>query len=127
MQERRKSYTIAVVIPMKEDDQGTAEALLRGAAQIQEDFNKNTAHPGLKVIIVDDNNNPDTVRKLAENLLSKDDIVAVFGHYTSELTKKALPVYQQKKSCCYCSCYRYPRKYFKGSGLSRKFLISDYP
>ncbi len=97
MQEHRKSYTIAVVVPIKQDDQGTAEALLRGAAQIQEDFNKNTAHPGLKVIIVNDENNPNTVHELAENLLSKDDIVAVFGHYTSELTKKALPVYQEKK------------------------------
>ncbi|MBS3028532.1 MAG: amino acid ABC transporter substrate-binding protein [Dolichospermum sp. DET50] len=97
MQEHRKSYTIAVIVPIKQDDQGTAKALLRGAAQIQEDFNKNTAHPGLKVIIVNDDNNPDTVPKLAENLLSKDDIVAVFGHYTSELTKEALPIYQRKK------------------------------
>jgi branched-chain amino acid transport system substrate-binding protein len=97
MQEVRKSYTIAVVIPIKQDDQSTAEALLRGAAQIQEDFNKKHKNIGLKIVIVNDDNNPNTVPKLAENLLSKDDIVAVFGHYTSELTKKALPIYQEKK------------------------------
>ena len=127
MQERRKSYTIAVVIPMKEDDQGTAEALLRGAAQIQEDFNKNTAHPGLKVIIVDDNNNPDTVRKLAENLLSKDDIVAVFGHYTSELTKKALPVYQQKKVVVIAPATATRESILKGQDYRENFLFRITP
>jgi branched-chain amino acid transport system substrate-binding protein len=97
MQERRKSYTIAVITPIKQDDQGTGEAFLRGAAQIQEDFNKKHKNIGLKIVIVNDDNNPNTVRKLTENLLSKDDIVAIFGHYTSELTKAALPIYQLKK------------------------------
>lgn len=91
----KKSYTIAVAVPINRDSEGIAKALLRGAAQVQEEFNKNPKYPGLKIIIVNDKNNPDTVNKLAEDILSKKDIVAVIGHYASELTKAALPVYHK--------------------------------
>ncbi|MBD2148194.1 ABC transporter substrate-binding protein [Sphaerospermopsis sp. FACHB-1194] len=90
-----KSYTIAVAVPINGNSEGIAKALLRGAAQVQEEFNKNPKYPGLKIIIVNDKNNPNTVNKLAEDILSKKDIVAVIGHYASELTKAALPVYHK--------------------------------
>ncbi|MBE9058476.1 ABC transporter substrate-binding protein [Sphaerospermopsis sp. LEGE 08334] len=91
----KKSYTIAVAVPINRDAEGIAESWLRGAAQVQEEFNKNPKYPGLKIIIVNDKNNPDTVNKLAEYILSKKDIVTVIGHYASEVTKAALPVYQK--------------------------------
>ncbi|MBD2138486.1 amino acid ABC transporter substrate-binding protein [Anabaena sp. FACHB-1237] len=96
---RNTTYTIAVVVPSNQNNnsQGVAEALLRGVAQVQEEFNKENSNIGLKVLIVNDENNPDQVAKLAENLLSKDDVVAVIGHYTSEVTKAALPVYQKNE------------------------------
>ncbi|MDB9452733.1 ABC transporter substrate-binding protein [Dolichospermum circinale CS-541/06] len=97
MQKGRKSYTIAVVIPINQDARDVAESILRGAAKVQEDFNQNTNYPGLKIVIVNDANEPKTVNDLAQRLLSKDDIVAVMGHYTSELTQEVLPVYQQKE------------------------------
>ncbi len=105
MQDRgKKSYTIAVVVPVKqinsyndENSQGVTEALLRGVAQVQEEFNQKNPDLGLKVLIVNDQNDPKGVAKLTDNLLSKDDVVAVIGHYSSDVTQAALPTYQNKQ------------------------------
>lgn len=91
MQQKRKSYTIAVALPIR-----VAEVFLRGVAQVQEEFNNLNPTLGLKVLIVNDENNPKGVAKLVDSLLFKDDVVAVIGHYTSEVTTAALPVYQKK-------------------------------
>ncbi|MFM5898061.1 MAG: ABC transporter substrate-binding protein [Dolichospermum sp.] len=97
MQKGRKSYTIAVVIPINQEARDVAESLLRGIAKVQEDFNQNTNHPGLKIVIVNDENKPEKANNLAQILLSKNDILAVMGHYTSEASKEALPVYQKQE------------------------------
>ncbi len=102
MQKARKTYTIAVVVPINQDNnnghsQGVSEVFLRGVAQVQEEFNEKNTNLGLKVIIVSDENKPKEVADLTKKLLSKDDVVAVIGHYASEVTKAALPVYQDKK------------------------------
>lgn len=92
MQQKRKSYTIAVALPIR-----VAEVFLRGVAQVQEEFNNLNPTLGLKVLIVKDENDYKGVDKLVDSLLSKDDVVAVIGHYASEGTKAALPVYQNKQ------------------------------
>ncbi|WP_165790211.1 ABC transporter substrate-binding protein [Cuspidothrix issatschenkoi] len=92
MQEKRKIYTIAVALPIR-----VAKVFLRGVAQVQEEFNKKNPGLGLKVLIVNDENDSQKVAKLVNSLLSKDDVVAVIGHYASEVTKAALPVYQNKE------------------------------
>lgn len=97
MQERRKSYTIAVPVPINREGRDIAESSLRGAAQIQEEFNKDTKNSGLKIVIVNDENNPQTVYKLTQRLLAKNDLVAVVGHYSSEVHQAALPVYQNQQ------------------------------
>jgi branched-chain amino acid transport system substrate-binding protein len=95
---KKKSYTIAVFVPTGDKDvNGIAEDLLRGAAQVQADFNSFNKNLGLKIIIASDKNDIQGVNKLAGNLLSKEDIVAVIGHYASEVTAKTLPVYQEQK------------------------------
>jgi branched-chain amino acid transport system substrate-binding protein len=92
MQNKRKTYTIAVALPIR-----VAKVFLRGVAQVQEEFNEKTPGLGLKVLIVNDKNDSQKVAKLVNSLLSKDDVVAVIGHYASEVTKAALPVYQNKE------------------------------
>lgn len=96
MAARRKSYTIAVIVPA---NIGISEAMLRGAAQVQDDFNNDPKNPGLKIIIVNDSNDndPGNAKQLINKLLSKQDIIAVIGHYASDVVKQALPVYQQRK------------------------------
>ena len=93
---KRESYTIAVIVPA---NRGISEAMLRGAAQVQDDFNNDPKNPGLKIIIVNDSNDndPGNAKQLINKLLSKQDIIAVIGHYASDVVQEALPVYQQRK------------------------------
>jgi branched-chain amino acid transport system substrate-binding protein len=110
-------YTIAVVVPIHHDRGQIATETLQGIAQIQlqinaqisvlaiEDLKLTTeaAPPlciqrfALKILIVNDINNLHTGNdRTAENLMklsSSLNLIAVIGHYSSEATSRALPVY----------------------------------
>jgi eukaryotic-like serine/threonine-protein kinase len=98
----QKAYTIAIVAPIggKSQSRSVASGILRGIAQAQDEFNnnrKNSGEPGIKVLIANDDNNPNQAEAMAKVLVSKDDILAVVGHYASEITVSALPVYQNNQ------------------------------
>ncbi len=95
-----EAHAIAIVAPINDQSLNsvyTAQELLRGVAQIQDDFNsrRNPTQPGLKVLIANDVNNPTKGKDIAQALVSKGDILAVIGHFASDVSLKALPVYQQ--------------------------------
>ncbi|WP_066423464.1 bifunctional serine/threonine-protein kinase/ABC transporter substrate-binding protein [Anabaena sp. 4-3] len=92
-------YTIAVAVPL---ERRTAIGLeiLRGAAQAQTQALQQ-GQP-LRIIIADDSNRQDSksiidnnARKIAQHLVKYRDLLAVVGHYSSEATKKSLPIYRQ--------------------------------
>ena len=83
---------VAVVAPIS-DTPNAARELLRGVAQAQEEAIK--AGVPIKVLIADDNNNPDQARAIAEALIQDPEIVGVIGHGTSTTTLVAAPLYQQ--------------------------------
>lgn len=83
---------LAVVVPIS-DTSNAARELLRGVAQAQEEAIK--AGVPIKVLIADDNNNPDQARAIAEALIQDTAIVGVIGHGTSTTTLVAAPLYQQ--------------------------------
>lgn len=95
------SYTIAVVVPARvPGDRNKAAAILRGVAQAQHEVNESNSQingKGLQVVIADDANSLSEAEKVAQRLAARQDVVAVIGHYTSETTQAALPVYQDKK------------------------------
>ncbi len=95
--ENAKAYTIAVVAPLADKSLDTGHEILRGVAQAQDQFNKNRkpGQVGLKVLIANDENNPIKAKKIAEALVSKDDVLAVVGHYASEVTLAAMPIYER--------------------------------
>lgn len=95
--EKAKAYTIAVVAPLNDNSLDTGQEILRGVAQAQDEFNKGRkpGQIGLKVLIANDENKPVKVHNLAESLASKNDVLAVVGHYTSEVTLAALPIYEK--------------------------------
>lgn len=87
--------TIAVAVPLERRTDIGLE-ILRGAAQAQTQALKN-GQP-LRMIIADDSNRDDSkagnnARKAAQRLVKYPDLLAVLGHYTSEATKQALPIY----------------------------------
>jgi branched-chain amino acid transport system substrate-binding protein len=112
-------YTIAVVVPIHHDHGQIAAETLQGIAQIQ--FQINSQIPelsinelaltseippslglqkfALKILIVNDINNLHNGHdRTAENLVelsSSLNLIAVIGHYSSEATSRALPVYAE--------------------------------
>ncbi|MHC5825154.1 MAG: ABC transporter substrate-binding protein, partial [Nostoc sp.] len=83
-----KIRTIAVAVPL-ESSTDTGLEILRGAAQAQTEALKNGLP--LRIIIADDRNHNDS--KAAQKLVKYPDLLAVLGHYSSEATKQALPIY----------------------------------
>ena len=139
-------YTIAIVVPIRRNQDGTildanlAEELLRGIAQAQTEVNLGLLKPndssnkdfpgqgflepkaikgkGLKVIIADDGNIESYAIQRANYLVAQPDILAVIGHYTSDMTVKTVDIYNDNKLVAISpgstteELTRKPRKYF---------------
>lgn len=93
----QNAYTIAVAAPISKSPDIALE-ILRGVAQAQEEINQGNKIKGmgLRVVIADDANDIIQAKKIAEQLVARD-ILAVIGHYASEVTLEAVPIYQQNK------------------------------
>lgn len=87
--------TIAIAAPIGESAAVAAE-LLRGVAQAQQAVNAAGGINGVpvRVVIVNDNNDPTLARTVAENLVRDPSILAVIGHFGSSTTLAAAQVYQ---------------------------------
>jgi ABC-type branched-subunit amino acid transport system substrate-binding protein len=138
-------YTIAIVVPIRRNQDGSilnanlAEELLRGIAQAQTEVNlgllaaneNNKDFPGqgflepkaikgkgLKVIIADDGNIKSYAVQRAKDLVAQPDILAVIGHYTSDMTVSTVDIYNQNKLVAISpgstteELTRKPRKFF---------------
>lgn len=93
---QQKAYTIAVVAPIR-NNRDTALEILRGVAMAQNEINQREKMngTGLKVLIADDTNNTEQAKQVASELVSKSDILAVIGHFSSEVTLAAAPIYKE--------------------------------
>ncbi|MEZ2303048.1 MAG: ABC transporter substrate-binding protein [Microcoleus sp.] len=138
-------YTIAIVVPVRRNQDGSifnanlAEELLRGIAQAQTEVNLSLITPnssnkdfpgqelletkplkrkGLRVIIADDGNIKSYAVKRANSLVAQPDILAVIGHYTSDMTVETVDIYNQNKLVAISpgstteELTRKPRKFF---------------
>ncbi|MEH1802851.1 MAG: ABC transporter substrate-binding protein [Nostoc sp.] len=88
--------TLAVVVPV-DNAQNTAQEMLRGVAQAQNQFNINKGFSGrlLEVAIANDANNPEQAKQIAKQLVNDKSVLGVIGHNTSDATQAALSVYKQ--------------------------------
>ncbi|MEZ2229472.1 MAG: ABC transporter substrate-binding protein [Microcoleus sp.] len=138
-------YTIAIVVPVRRNQDGSifnanlAEELLRGIAQAQTEVNLSLITPnssnkdfpgqelletkplkrkGLRVIIADDGNIKSYAVKRANSLVAQPDILAVIGHYTSDMTVETVDIYDRNKLVAISpgstteELTRKPRKFF---------------
>ncbi len=92
----QKAYEIAVPLPIKTDTNSAAE-ILRGIAQAQTEINRSGGVNGvpIKVLIADDENSPETARQIAANLLKREEVLGVIGHFASDVTIAAGKVYNE--------------------------------
>ncbi|MEA5580137.1 ABC transporter substrate-binding protein [Nodularia harveyana UHCC-0300] len=93
----KKYLKIAVSVPIGTEF-GIAKEMLRGVAQAQNEVNDIGGINGklLKVAIANDNNDPGKAVDIAEKFVEDTDILAVVGHNSSNVSKAAASVYQQK-------------------------------
>lgn len=93
-----KAFTIAVAVPISSNPDKALE-ILRGVAQVQNEVNQGKKINGtaLKVLIADDANNPTQTRQIADALADQSNILAVVGHYASEITLAARDIYEQRQ------------------------------
>ena len=94
---QRKSYSIAVPVPIS-SDANAAREILRGVAQAQQLLNRKGGFNGipLKVHIINDDNNPKIARRVAK-VLSQSDVLGVVGHYASDVTLATAKIYQSNR------------------------------
>jgi ABC-type branched-subunit amino acid transport system substrate-binding protein len=94
-----KPMEIAVVVSYSRNDfhLDASKSVLRGVADAQTKFNEANGKEGrlLKIIIIDDHNQPEVASKVAKDLAANRNILAVIGHHSSEGTQAALPIYEQ--------------------------------
>ncbi len=93
-----QAHHIAVVIPASFDVNGAKE-ILRGIAQAQQEINSAGGINSipLKILIADDNNDPELAKQVAQSLAENSDILGVVGHWASDVTLAAAEVYEQEK------------------------------
>lgn len=90
------AHTIAVAAPLSTAlDPG--KEMLRGAAQAQDQINQAGGIAGvpLKILLVDDGDDPQITESLAETLGNQAEVLAVVGHFSSNVTIAAEPIYTQ--------------------------------
>jgi branched-chain amino acid transport system substrate-binding protein len=95
---KSKAYSIAVPVPISTEET-SAKEILRGVAQAQSEVNQQGGidNVPLKVVIVNDNNDPQTAQQVAQELVKEKDILGVIGHFSSSVTLATAPIYEQSK------------------------------
>jgi branched-chain amino acid transport system substrate-binding protein len=96
---KQKSYTIAAVVPINGSNPNNALEMLRGFAQAQDEVNRSGGINGvpLKLLLVDDSDNVEITQKIASRLGKNNQVLAVTGHWTSDVSLAAAFVYDAEK------------------------------
>ncbi|MBE9013020.1 ABC transporter substrate-binding protein [Pseudanabaenaceae cyanobacterium LEGE 13415] len=89
---KEQAYTIAVVVPLRNQPQPSIE-VLRGVAQAQDRINRTKAMR-LRIAIASDDAKPDLASAIASQLVNDPNILGVIGHGTSDTTYAAAKIYQ---------------------------------
>ncbi len=93
-----QSYVIAVAVPTNTDVDGTQE-ILRGVAQAQNKINQTNGIKGikLKVLIANDDNDPQVGKEVAQALVDVPEVLGVVGHWASDVTLATGEIYEKEK------------------------------
>ena len=96
----QEAYTIPVIVPSENSpNPNNAVEMLRGFAQAQWKINQQGGIEGipLKLLVINDDDNPEIAKQIANYLLKQEDILAVIGHWTSDVSLAVAPIYEQEK------------------------------
>jgi ABC-type branched-subunit amino acid transport system substrate-binding protein len=94
-QSSAKIKTIAVVVPSSQTPIFVPTSMLKGIAEAQREWNEGGHGWQLQVVLADDSNDVQVGRKVAQELVKYHDILAVLGHYSSNVSVNVREIYQQ--------------------------------
>ncbi|MBD2438986.1 ABC transporter substrate-binding protein [Nostoc sp. FACHB-110] len=88
--------TVAVAVPIN-NQQNIAQEMLRGVALAQKECNANRGlnRRLLEIVIANDADEPTQAKKVAQQLIQDQSVLAVIGHYSSAVTQAALDEYKR--------------------------------
>ncbi|MEQ8320053.1 MAG: mechanosensitive ion channel [Rhodospirillales bacterium] len=91
------THRIAIVGPMSGEDEADGQAMLRGARDLVDAYNRarDAQTPAVVLSVHDDANNPETAKSIAGELGRDPDVLAVLGHLSDEASAVAAPVYAE--------------------------------
>ncbi len=94
----QSAHTLAVIAPIGNTSEIGLE-ILRGAGQAQQEFNQLVEGNGIpiKLLIVNDDNDPAIAKSVAAELVNRTEVLGVLGHYSSGVSLEAAPIYNQGK------------------------------
>jgi len=94
--EQSSPLTLAVVVPATKGT-SSAQEMLRGVAQAQNQFNISGGLNGrfLEIVIANDDNEPDKSKKVAQELVKDKSVLGVIGHNSSDASRKGLAEYEK--------------------------------
>jgi ABC-type branched-subunit amino acid transport system substrate-binding protein len=90
--------TIAVVIPSSQTPEFVSASILKGVAAAQQEFNQQAGGWKLLIALADDSNDPNIGKEVAEELVKYQDVLAVLGHYSSNVTVNVKDIYNQAQT-----------------------------
>lgn len=90
--------TIAVVVPIKQTPIFVATNILKGVAAAQQEWNQSNYGWQLQVVIADDSNDGPEGKKIANQLVQYPELLAVLGHYSSNITVQVKDIYRKAKT-----------------------------
>ena len=95
----QEAYEIAVPVPIDADTVFFSLEMLRGYAQAQQEINRAGGINGtpVRLTLVNDSDSPRIATEIAEELGSRNNILAVTGHWSSSATLAAAPIYDQNE------------------------------
>jgi ABC-type branched-subunit amino acid transport system substrate-binding protein len=90
--------TIAAIVPSSQTPEYVSVSILKGVAEAQREFNQKEGGWKLIVALADDSNDPNKGKEIAEQLVKHKDILAVLGHYSSNVTINVKDIYNQART-----------------------------
>lgn len=91
------THKVAIVGPMSGDDDASGQAMLAGARELIDAYNRgrDAQTPAVVLSVHDDRNDPETARAIAAELAADPDVLVVLGHHSDEASAVAAPVYAE--------------------------------
>ena len=96
---QQNAHQVAVTIPVGADTVFFSLEMLRGYAQAQQEINQAGGINGtpLKLVIADEDDDPEVAKEVARKLANQEDILAVTGHWSSTTTLAVAPIYDENE------------------------------